>query len=199
MPAVSASPAPDKAAASAAEARGRTPRDVLEEGITEITRLSAQLPVNRRAVFGTAARVVREALALDECWVFWRDDPAAALAARLGDGPRFAAIRDVATVEATRKNVFTVCAESGEIVLIPRPDDPKLRPFIPRWLQPLTETASFVLLPVRNPDGAIAILCGVGKNGQYPGLTAPIRQQISVLSRLLARCCQPSWNAPPLR
>jgi hypothetical protein len=169
-----------------AAARGAETTRILLDGIAEVSDLLGAQPVKGSKVFLAGARSVEAALGLADCWVFRRPPSEPWFRPFVGSGPLFPQLPVRSLIDPAVRTVFTVCLDRGEIVLLSRPADPKIRPFVPEWLIQVTGELPLVLLPVGAARNVSAVLCGVGEAGTLQELSPAIRQQMQVLARLLA-------------
>jgi hypothetical protein len=172
--------------AGALAGAGPDPSRILMDGIAEVSELLGGPAARGPKLFQAAARSLEAALGLVDCWVFRRPPAEALFRPFLGTGVFFPQLPVRSAIDPAVRTVFTVCVQRGEIVLLPRPSDPKLSPFIPDWLIRVTGEAPLVLLPVGGAGQVSAVLCGVGEPGGLRELSPAVRQQLQVMGRLLA-------------
>lgn len=160
--------------------------DPLTLGVTEVEKLVATDPIDARRAFTVAARAVRSGLRARSCLVFLsrRDEPI--YSAGIGVGPLFHAIRNQPLIDPAVKDVFSVCIARGEDVLIKDPDEASIAPFIPTWFRNSSAKGPLLILPVKDSDGAFAIICVVAGTGERIELSAPRLQQLKKLRSCLA-------------
>jgi hypothetical protein len=155
--------------------------DPITVALIEIKRLLAAGPVDSRQVFALAARAIKAGLRLRSCLVFLQEPHGPTYVATVGSGAFFEAIRNQAVLDPHQKDVFTMCLNRGEDVLIQDPADPKITPFIPDWFKRAASNGPFVCLPIKDSAGTFAIVCGtVGRSDQID-LNDAVMQQLKTL------------------
>jgi HD-like signal output (HDOD) protein len=168
---------------AAATAKGRDP---LAEAIADVERLIRAGGSEPRSVFSAAARGIRAGLRLRSCLIFFPEASGPLFAPTIGSGPLFDALRNQAVLNPQHRDVFSVCLDRGEDAVIQDPSDAKIAPFIPDWFQRAVGTGPLVLLPVQDPLGVFAVICGVVGPGERVELSAPRLQQLRALRAHLA-------------
>jgi hypothetical protein len=155
--------------------------DPIAVALIEIKRLLAAGPVDSRQVFALAARAIKARLRLRSCLVFLQEAHGPAYVATVGSGAFFEAIRNQAVLDPHQKDVFTMCLNRGEDVLIQDPADPKITPLIPDWFKRAASNGPFVCLPIKDSAGTFAIVCGTVGRGDEIDLNDGVMQQLTTL------------------
>jgi hypothetical protein len=155
--------------------------DPIVAALAEVRRLLSIPPVDSRRVFAVVTRAIKLGLRLHSCLVFLREAHGPLFGATVGSGAFFEAIRNQPLLDPHQKDVFTVCLNRGEDVMIQDPDDPRILPFIPDWFQRVSSKGPFVLLPIKDSEGTFAIICGTTGRAERIELNATRLQQLKSL------------------
>jgi hypothetical protein len=142
-------------------------------------------PVNAHEVFTTAATAFGKAMRLEACVVFVPGADGLRYAAWAGDGPLFRQIENQPLIDPTRRDVFTVCLTKGDDVLIQDPLETRIAPFVPAWFQGALQGGPFLLLPIKDGAGVVAVICGVGARGRRIELGITRLAQFRTIRQLL--------------
>jgi HD-like signal output (HDOD) protein len=175
-----------QAAPASPPAREQSAETALARGTEQISDLLGHTPLDLRGIFMTTASTLQAALNLGGCWIFWKRAQGSVLEARLGVGGLFDGLRDKAVLDPAQKTIFSVCFERGDMVLLPRPDDARILPFVPPWLRHVARGNGFIMLPLRNADGTFAIIFGHSTDPESGSLATRYKQQVGVICRLLS-------------
>lgn len=177
---------PSLATAVSAPVKTPSAETALARGTEQISELLGRTPLDLRGIFMTTANTLQEALNLGGCWIFWKRAQGSILEARLGVGGLFDGLRDKAVLDPAQKTIFSVCFERSDMVLLPRPDDARILPFVPAWLRHVARGNGFIMFPVRNADGTFAIIFGHSSDPESGSLATRYKQQVGVICRLLS-------------
>lgn len=155
--------------------------EIFLQGIKRLTDTIAAPPVDMRKVHQILQETLCEALQLDECLFFLRDASDGSYIPVFGAGALLAQVRGRRLVSASHRDVFAICLNRREDVLIEDALEPKIKPYIPEWMFRFSSIHSFILLPVQDQDKVFALICGA-RNGDLPiKLNAKELRQIKAL------------------
>lgn len=183
---------PDSSAASAPASP--PPPDaiaILTECLIQLSELTSAAAIDLAAMDLAALSAVRRALDLQDCVLFQRDPGAQTYTAQTGLGALLDLVRGRPVISSERRDVFSICLNRREDVLIRDTSDPKIRPFLPEWLLAAGSISGFILLPLSNSTGVIALIVGTrsGARALQPAarelqLLKAIRQHLVSARRL---------------
>lgn len=170
-PPASAGRAPDSVSdtsAPAGTASAQSPRlpegpdavGILTECLILLTEMSVATIIDLPAMEMVALTSIRGALGLQDSVLFQRDPGGRTYTAELGLGALVDLVRGRPVIDIGRRDVFSICLNRREDVLIRDTADPKIRPFLPEWLLAAGSIKGFILLPLQNESGAIALIVG---------------------------------------
>lgn len=170
----------------------KSAEEQLAEGLTQLAALFDKRSVDTRSVYEVATKALITSLHLIHCLVLVEDPDSPRFYVRYGIGEFFEKQRNRCLIERTGKDVFALVMARGEDVLIEKPSDPKIHPFLPSWLAQTAQDHPIVLLPIRDASRRVfAIICGVSKDqtafhgvGRCNRETVEIRQYLSRCPRL---------------
>ncbi len=198
-PLTGSTPAPDRAAATPPSTGAPPPpaatepdgAAILTECLIHLTELTAATDIDLPALDMVALSATRRAFALQDCVLFQREPDGRAYSAQLGLGALLEIVRGRPVVSTERRDVFSICLSRREDVLIRDTSDPKIRPFLPEWLLSAGNITAFILLPLTNATGAVALIVGT-RTGLRPlqpsarelQLLKAIRQHLVAARRL---------------
>ncbi len=166
---------------------------LLTECLIQLSELSSAPTIDLQEMEAVALAATRRALLLQDCVLFHREPDRRAYAARNGVGALLDLVRGRPLISTERRDVFSICLTRREDVLIRDTSDPKIRPFLPEWLLSAGGISGFILLPLLNESGAIALIVGTRVGGKQLQPTArelqllkAIRQHLVSARRLAA-------------
>lgn len=168
------------------EQTSRRFRDPLAGGIAALMEFEAQSGRRIDQAYSSALHAIHSGLKLDHTLVFRRFEEGPRFSAWIGRGDFFAMIKGEELLDATVRDVFSVCLKRGEDVLIQNPADPKISAFIPDWLAPAAGRQPMILLPVRDDRGTVAVFCGLRADSSEFEVTARQNQQLRALRQRLS-------------
>ncbi len=150
---------------------------ILTEGLMHLTELTVATVIDLPAMDMVALSAARRAFALQDSVLLQRDSDGKTFTATLGLGELFNLIRGRPLVSSDRRDVFGISISRREDVLIRDTADPKIQPFIPEWLRSAGAITTFILLPMVNETGAIALIVGT-RTGPTPLQPSPRELQL---------------------
>jgi len=163
----------------------------LTECLIMLTEMSVATAIDLPAMEMVALTAIRGAFELQDSVLFRRDPGGQTFTAELGIGALLDLVRGRPVIDTARRDVFSICINRREDVLIRNTADPKIRPFLPEWLLATGSIKGFILLPLQNETGAIALIVGTtsGARQLQPGtrelqLLKAIRQHLVNARRL---------------
>lgn len=150
-----------------------------QSGIEQLAGLLDEDPVDMEKIYQVVLRAALQGFACPEVVLWVRDGQQ--YRAQLGTGGFFQSIRATATVREEEHNVFGLCLQRLEDVLIYDARDPKIVPHLPAWAK-TPALASFVLLPVQDNRRPFALLLAGWPEKKTAGFTvSQIRHVRSML------------------
>lgn len=154
--------APAPAPAPAADASPPPPDgiSVLTECLIQLSEFTSAAAIDVPGMDHAALSAIRRALDLQDCVLFQRDPGSPTYTAQTGLGALLDLVRGRPVISAERRDVFSICLNRREDVLIRDTSDPKIRPFLPEWLLAAGAINGFILLPLSNNTGVIALIVG---------------------------------------
>ncbi|MFT3828305.1 MAG: HDOD domain-containing protein [Opitutaceae bacterium] len=164
---------------------------LLTECLIQLTELTSAATIDLPAMESVTLAATRRALLLQDCVLFQREPDGRTYAARSGIGALLDLVRGRPVISTDRRDVFSICLTRREDVLIRDTSDPKIRPFLPEWLLTAGAISGFILLPLLNETGAVALIVGTrtGARSLQPSarelqLLKAIRQHLVSARRL---------------
>lgn len=164
---------------------------ILTESLIHLTEMTVATVIDLPAMDMIVLSATRRAFALHDCVLFQRDPDGRTYTAHFGLGELFNLVRGRPVISTEHRDVFSICLNRREDVLIRDTSDPKIRPFIPEWMLSAGELTGFILLPLTNDTGAIALIVGTraGPRPLQPSarelqLLKAIRQHLVAARRL---------------
>jgi len=127
------------------------------EGIIDMTNLITCEPIDMDAVLMVALKTIHSGLNLNDCLIFTRDD-SEHFSARIGIGPLFETIREQPLVSPDNKDVFAICLNRKQDVLIQNASNDKAKTYIPPWMKSFLNINSFALWPIQHNNKPFAII-----------------------------------------
>ncbi len=184
-PAPSLAPAPSSASDSSAALPSSPPLpdgiSILTECLLQLSELTSAAAIDVPGMDLAALTAVRRALDLQDCVLFQRDPGAQTYTAQTGLGALLDLVRGRPVISAERRDVFSICLNRREDVLIRDTSDPKIRPFLPEWLLAAGAINGFILLPLSNNTGVIALIVGT-RSGPRP--LQPTARELQLLKAI---------------
>lgn len=191
-PAAPPTPAPTSPAPAVATA-GPDGVGILTECLIQLSELASAATIDVPAMEALSLAALRRAFGLEDCVLFQRDADGRTYSAQAGLGALLDLVRGRPLISTERRDVFGICLSRREDVLIRDTSDPKIRPFLPEWLLSAGMITGFLLLPLLNETGAIALIVGtrIGPRPLQPStrelqLFKAIRQHLVAARRLAA-------------
>ena len=154
---------------------------LLTECLIQLAELTSPAVIDLRALDTTALAALRRALDLQDCVLFHRDSGAHTYTATCGLGALFDLVRGRPLISSDRRDVFSISLNRREDVLIRDTSDPKIRPFLPEWLLAAGSASGFILLPLLNSTGSIALIVGT-RTG--PGPLQPTARELQLIKAI---------------
>ena|GEM_PF-676325 len=185
---VSGAPAVNTASPVAGSGDSRPPageeaifQHAFQAGIEQLAGLLDEETVDMRKVYSVVLRSALVGFNSKDAVIFVRDARTRRYLAHFGSGKLFDAIKTSAIVRDDERNVFGLCLQRMEDVLISDATDPRIAPHLPSWLKP-GALASFTLLPMQESKQPFAMLMTAWPDKKALGFTvSQIRQVRSML------------------
>ena len=156
-------------------------QDIFQAGIDHLATLLGETPVDMRKVYGVVLRAALQGFETDQAVILIRDTAGPRYVASHGGGSVFTSIKNRPTGREEDRDVFGLCLQRLEDVLIYDAQDVKIQPHLPAWLR-ATPLASFVLLPIHDNRRPFAVLLAGWTTRRTAGFTvAQIRHVRSML------------------
>ena len=159
---------------------------ILTECLIHLTELSVATVIDLPAMEMVALTAIHGAFDLQDCVLFQRDPGGRTYTAELGIGAILDLVRGRPVISTERRDVFSICLNRREDVLIRNTADPKIRPFLPEWLLAAGTIGGFILLPMQNESGVIALIVGTRTNSRPLQPTARELQLLKAIRQHLA-------------
>lgn len=154
---------------------------ILTECLIHLTELTVATDIDLPAMDMVALSATRRAFALQDCVLFLREPDGRSYSAQLGLGALLEIVRGRPVISTERRDVFSICLSRREDVLIRDTSDPKIRPFLPEWLLSAGNITAFILLPLTNATGAVALIVGT-RTGPRP--LQPTARELQLLKAI---------------
>lgn len=150
-------------------------------GIEQLAGLLEEEPVDMRKVYGVILASAQRGFATQEVVIWVRDTNARKFAPTYGSGQFYQAQQNTAFVKEEDRNVFGLCLQRLEDVLIYDASDPKIHAHLPPWIK-TSKLASFVLLPIQENRRPFAVVLAGWPDKKTVGFSvAQIRHVRSML------------------
>ncbi len=175
-------------------------RGPLAAAVKRIRDLLGPRSTPANTAYTLAASAIRAALHLEGCVVFVREELGIRYCATAGEGAFFRLVEGKPLIDPARRDVFTLCVLKGEDVLIQDSADERIAPFIPPWFHEALDGGAFLLLPLKDSQGAFAVICGIAARGRRIELGVTRLAQFKTLRKLLSGLrpgAAPPEAAPP--
>ncbi len=174
----SASRSPLVAPSAGAEAEFQS---AFQSGIEQIAGLLEEEPVDMQKVYSVVLKTALNGFGTNEGVVFVRDPVSRRFVAAQGNGATFQAIARKPLGREEDRDVFGLCLQRMEDVLIYDASDPKIGPHLPAWIK-ASRLGAFVLLPMHDSKRPFAVLMAGWPGKRTAGFTvAQIRHVRSML------------------
>ncbi len=154
---------------------------ILTECLLQLTEFTTAAVIDVPAMELAALSAMRRALDLRDCVLFQRDGTGSTFSAQSGHGALLDLVRGRPVISTERRDVFSISLTRREDVLIRDTSDPKIRPFLPEWLLGAGAITGFILLPLINTTGAIALVVGTRSGAQ---MLQPSVRELQLLKAL---------------
>jgi HD-like signal output (HDOD) protein len=156
-------------------------QNAFQNGIEQIAGLLEDDPVDMRKVYSVVLRTAQQGFGTQDCIIFARDSSSRRYPASFGSGALFNVVQRHSGAKEDDRDVFGLCLQRLEDVLIYDAADPKIVPHLPAWLK-AGQLGSFVLLPIQENRRPFAVLLAGWNHKRTAGFTvAQIRHVRSML------------------
>lgn len=171
----SSSPSPDTVGQEAAF------QHAFQSGIEQLAGLLEEDPVDMRKVYDVILGAAQKGFSTTDVVIWVRDSTARKFSPTYGSGQFFEANKKSAFVKEEDRNVFGLCLQRLEDVLIYDASDPKIHAHLPPWIK-TSKFASFVLLPIQENRRPFAVVLAGWPDKKTVGFSvAQIRHVRSML------------------
>ncbi len=128
-----------------------------------ISEEGAKPTIDMGNIYKIATRAILEGLGLSTCMVFVQEKEKLQsndFAARFGHGDLYKAIRNRPFVSSRKRDIFSICINRKEDILIQDVNAGKIRSVIPDWIDTDDRNHSLILLPIVAESEVFAIVLG---------------------------------------
>ena len=172
------------------DADAKTLAEVLEFLETESSGLSDEM---LEEVYSNLNRAISKELRLDGCMTFLRDTEntqGMRFSARHGTGKLYERIRNRPLISSEKRDIFAICLNRREDILIQDTGAGKIASVIPDWIHERGDVKSLIVLPASVGNALFAMFVGVKMDGSSieiePSTHKRLKQFRSRLSALFA-------------
>ena len=165
--------------------------DVLMQCCQQMADLIQKDPRNIEAVFQIFLDILHSQLNLEQSIIFLLDPAKTGCSARFGRGEAFQAIQGQTVIHRENKDIFGLCLERGEDILLQNPEDSKLRGHLPPWLLAIVRGNCLLLLALRDRKGVYGIVLGITSHHETITLVETLRSELVSLRAVLSRIGRP--------
>lgn len=155
-----------------------------QAGIEQLAGLLDDDIVDMRKVYSVVLRSALVGFNSKDAIIFVRDARTRRYLAHFGSGKLFDAVKTNAIVRDDERNVFGLCLQRMEDVLISDAADPRIATHLPSWLKPGL-LASFTLLPMQESKQPFAMLMTAWPEKKALGFTVGQIRQVRSLLKLV--------------
>ncbi|HEY9153986.1 MAG TPA: hypothetical protein VIM69_02575, partial [Opitutaceae bacterium] len=155
-----------------------------QAGIEQLAGLLDDDVVDMRKVYSVVLRSALVGFNSKDAIIFVRDARTRRYLAHFGSGKLFDAVKTSAIVRDDERNVFGLCLQRMEDVLISDASDARIAPHLPAWLKPGL-LASFTLLPMQESKQPFAMLMTAWPEKKALGFTVGQIRQVRSLLKLV--------------
>jgi HD-like signal output (HDOD) protein len=163
-----------------------SPERSLRLGLRDLERLLEQESVEEGVAWSLATRLLCRSLELENAMLLRRQATQTAFHVECGFGSADFGLKDHGRVLASDKTIFSVGLKNSRDVIIQRPQDPAIQPFVPGWLKPLA-TGALLILPIADDSGTFALLTGIARPDRTFMLSPKTMEHLTTLKRQLAK------------
>jgi HD-like signal output (HDOD) protein len=155
-----------------------------QAGIEQLAGLLDDDTVDMRKVYSVVLRSALVGFNSKDAIIFVRDARTHRYLAHFGSGKLFETVKSNAIVRDDERNVFGLCLQRMEDVLISDASDPRIAAHLPSWLKPGL-LASFTLLPMQESKQPFAMLMTAWPDKKALGFTVGQIRQVRSLLKLV--------------
>ncbi len=156
-------------------------QSAFEHGIDQLAGLLDEEPIDMRRIYLVALQAALRGFCASDGIVFLREHSKGPYSALYGKGALYDSVRGQGLFRETDRNVFGICLQRMEDVLIYDASDTKIAAHLPPWIK-TGKVASFVLLPIIENRRPFAVLLAAWPDKKTVGFSvAQIRQVRSML------------------
>ena len=171
-----------------------SPERTLRLGLRDLERLFQQDTVEEGVAWALATRLLWRSLELENSLLLLRQKDPGEFQMECGFGSADHAFKDNGRLLVRDKTIFSVSLANARDVIIQRPQDPAIQPFIPGWLKPLADGA-LLILPIADASGTFALLLGIARRDKTFLLSPKTMEHLTLLRRELSKVRQPPPKA----
>lgn len=132
-----------------------------QEALNLISIEESKQTIDNGKIYHIATQAVQEGLGLTSVMAFIREEhETESFAARFGHGHLFKAIRNRPFVSERKPDIFGICINRKEDILIQDVNAGKIRSVIPDWINTDESNASLIILPIMAEKEVFAIILG---------------------------------------
>lgn len=137
-----------------------------QEAILRISEEKAGATMDTGKIHQIATQAILKALSLANCMIFIKEEhDENVFSARFGHGDLFRAIRNRPFISKLKRDIFGICINRKEDILIQDVNAGKIRSVIPDWIDTDERNESLVVLPILAEEQVFAIILGSRDQG----------------------------------
>jgi HDOD domain len=138
-------------------------------------------------IFRLLTEALRSALELDSCLIFVQDSRTGLFHFYHGTGPLVDDVRDSVYIDPAKRHIFSVPIKRGEDAFIEDPEAPSILAFVPSWLRRPGQVRPILLLPIKDDQGAFALVCATGMSRDSLGIVGRVSSELRRVGAQLAK------------
>lgn len=157
---------PDAVDEMAPEARESYAEDLHKDALARISKECEQANRDLAKIHDIVCESIGDGLGLSGCMIFTREAHESGIfAARSGQGKLFQDTRNRPFVSASKRDIFGICLNRKEDILIQDVNAGKIRSVIPEWIDTSERNQSLLILPIVDGHQPYAIILGTRDQG----------------------------------
>lgn len=132
-----------------------------QKAVKRISAEGEEQQINMGNIYEIATQAILDGLDLSSCMVFTREtNESSRFAARFGHGELLRSIRNRPLVSKTKRDIFGICINRKEDILIQEVNAGNVHSVIPDWINTDAQNESLIVLPVIAEEQVFAIILG---------------------------------------
>ena len=151
--------------------------------------------VNMQKIYQEVAEAIQRVLNLENCFIFVPEDfEPDKFSARFGVGPLYAKVKNRPLVQSSNGDIFSICLNRKEDILIGDVSAGKTRSVIPEWISEYSGINSFFVLPAKHENDLFALIFGSVSKGTPIALAPSDIKSLRDLRNRLAQVRQLAYE-----